>query len=62
MTPLFQGQIVDLVQEGFEWRMQEKRIRIKKPQMVPKSKNLEDTYYKERLMAMDLFSLEKRKL
>lgn len=29
--------------------------------MTPKSKNVEDTSYKERL-AMDLLSLEKRKL
>lgn len=30
--------------------------------MVPKSTNLEDTFYKEWLTAVDLFGLEKRKL
>lgn len=65
ITPVFQGQIVsqaDLFLDGFEWSMQEKSVRIKRPQMVPKSMNLEDTFYKERLTAVDLFGLEKRKL
>lgn len=41
---------------GVQYREQEKGIKIESPQTTPKSKNLEDTSYKERL-AVDLLSL-----